>query len=142
MYCTKCGAQNPDGANFCQNCGGQLITTTSPTPTPTTTSIPTPQPTPVSPVAQVPPAAQVARKTSGMAVAALVLGIIGFFAGFPAILAIIFGGIALNQTGKDPTLGGHGLAIAGLVLGIIGVAFWAIIALFVAIGSVAATTIY
>ncbi len=138
MYCTKCGAQNPEGANFCQNCGGQLTpTTTAPTP------IPTPQSTSVSPVTQGSPTVPVTRKTSGMAVAALVLGIIGLFAGLPAILAIIFGGIGINQTSKDQTLGGHGLAIAGLVLGIIGFAFWGLIALFwIGIGSIVSSTIY
>ncbi len=24
MYCTKCGAQNPDHANFCQKCGSRM----------------------------------------------------------------------------------------------------------------------
>lgn len=26
MYCTKCGAQLPDGAGFCQKCGAKLDT--------------------------------------------------------------------------------------------------------------------
>jgi len=43
-----------------------------------------------------------------------------------SVLAIIFGGVAISQTGKDPTLGGRGMAIAGLVLGIIIVAVWII----------------
>ncbi len=67
--------------------------------------------------------AQVApqRRTSGKAVAALVLGILGLLAGFIlAVLAIIFGAIARGDTAKDPTLGGRGMATAGLVLGIIG----------------------
>jgi hypothetical protein len=54
------------------------------------------------------------QRTSGLAVASLVLGIIGF-----SILAIIFGGVAIGETGKDPNLSGRGMAIAGLVLGII-----------------------
>jgi hypothetical protein len=54
------------------------------------------------------------QRTSGLAVASLVLGIIGF-----SILAIIFGGVAIGQTGKDPNLGGRGMAVAGLVLGTI-----------------------
>ena len=137
MYCTKCGAQNPDGANFCQNCGSQLVTTTTPAQTPTL--IPTTQPNTVSPTTQGPPTIPVTRKTSGMAVAALVLGIIGIFAALPAILAIIFGGIGINQTSKDQTLSGHGLAIAGPVLGIIGVAFWAFIAFLVILGTAAST---
>jgi hypothetical protein len=54
------------------------------------------------------------QRTSGLAVASLVLGIVGF-----SILAIIFGGVAIGQTGKDPNLSGRGMAVAGLVLGIV-----------------------
>ena len=60
--------------------------------------------------------------TNGMAVAAMVLGIIGavtfgFFL-IPSVLAVIFGHIALSNISKsDGRLGGRGMAIAGLVLG-------------------------
>jgi uncharacterized membrane protein len=31
MYCSKCGAENPEGAKFCSKCGAQLaVTTTQP----------------------------------------------------------------------------------------------------------------
>lgn len=60
------------------------------------------------------------RPTSGLAVAALVLGIVWVW-GVGSILAVIFGHVALAET-KDGRKGGHGLAIAGLVLGWIGVA--------------------
>jgi hypothetical protein len=129
MNCTKCGAQNSDGANFCQNCGSQLTATTTSVPTPATTSIPTLQPTPST------------QKTSGSAVASLVLGIIGLFMLIPAILAIVFGGVALSQMRKDPTLGGHGLAVTGLVLGIVTIAVWLLVVLFIILGSVAVMTI-
>ena len=63
-------------------------------------------------------------KTSGWAIASLVLGILGITCIFPvfgAILAVIFGIIALNQINKS---GGHitgqGQAIAGIVLGGVG----------------------
>jgi hypothetical protein len=61
------------------------------------------------------------RPTSGLAITALVLGILG-----GAIFAVLFGHLALNDiktTGKD----GKGMAIAGLVLGYIETAFWALI---------------
>jgi hypothetical protein len=74
------------------------------------------------------------KRTSGMAVASLVLGIcalvlfwipwLGFLLG---ILAIIFGGLALSQIRKEPSLGGQGMAVAGLVCGIIGIAIWLIL---------------
>lgn len=56
--------------------------------------------------------------TNGLATAALVLGITGVCCGVTGILAIIFGAIAINQTGKTGQ-NGRGLAIAGLVLGIV-----------------------
>lgn len=63
------------------------------------------------------------KKTSGLAIASLVLGIISFCGGgvifIPAILAIIFAAIAFTNIKKDANIGGHGLAIAGLVLGIL-----------------------
>lgn len=71
-------------------------------------------------------------KTSGMAVASLVFGLIAICTSFiiwipfvgwisfgPAVLAVIFGGIAISQCSKDASLGGRGMAVAGLVLGII-----------------------
>ena len=50
----------------------------------------------------------------------MVLGILWIFY-IGSILAVIFGHIAISQTGKDPTLRGRGMAIAGLVLGYIGI---------------------
>jgi len=70
------------------------------------------------------------RRTSGMAVAALVCslcGIIPFLGLLMALLGIIFGGVGIAQTGKDPYLGGRGMAIAGLVLGIVFLIGWIII---------------
>ena len=37
IYCTNCGHQNPDGANFCSQCGTALVKPAQPTPTPTPT---------------------------------------------------------------------------------------------------------
>jgi hypothetical protein len=70
--------------------------------------------------------------TKGMAIAALVLGIVGLFSFFifiAAVLAIIFGIIASRRVKRSPgQFTGRGMAITGLVLGIIGVlggiAFW------------------
>jgi Domain of unknown function (DUF4190)/Septum formation len=54
------------------------------------------------------------QSTSGLAIASLILGIIGFL-WFCAVLSVIFGIIALNQT-KGGKQQGRGMAIAGLVL--------------------------
>jgi hypothetical protein len=61
-----------------------------------------------------------APKTNGMAVASLVLGLVGLplcFLFVPSILAVVFGIVGLNQIKNDPMQTGRGLAIAGLILG-------------------------
>jgi Na+-transporting NADH:ubiquinone oxidoreductase subunit NqrC len=54
-------------------------------------------------------------KNSGMAIASLVLGILGV-----SIFAIVFGFVALNQIKKNKSLGGKGFAKWGIGLGF----FW------------------
>ena len=77
-----------------------------------------------------------ARPTSGLAIAALVCGIVGFFtAGLASIPAVICGHMAWRETSSG-THSGHGMAIAGLVLGYLQILGWALFWLFV-IGSVA-----
>lgn len=67
-----------------------------------------------------PTAVQTAR-TNGLAVAALVLGIVWVY-WIGSILAVIFGAVALSQIDKSAgSQGGRGLAVAGLVLGLVGV---------------------
>lgn len=86
-------------------------------------------PPPGAPVAQPYPAQQ---PTNGMAVAALVCGIVGvalaiilFF--FPfiglilGVLAIIFGIVGRNRFKANPAVGRQGMAMAGLVTGIVAV---------------------
>jgi hypothetical protein len=67
---------------------------------------------------------QAVQRTSGYAIAALVLGIAGFFVFpvIPSILAVVFGNKAKDEIRANPSIGGDGLATAGLVLGWIGVA--------------------
>ena len=60
-------------------------------------------------------------RTSGLAIASLVLGIVWVY-WIGSILAVIFGHVALSQTKRDPNLRGRGMAIAGLVLGYVGIA--------------------
>ena len=60
-------------------------------------------------------------RTSGMAIASLVLGLVWIY-WVGSILAVIFGHLALNETKRDPRVGGRGMAVAGLVLGYIGLA--------------------
>jgi hypothetical protein len=65
-----------------------------------------------------------AQRTSGYAIASLILGIAGFFVFpiVPSILAVVFGQKAREELRRDPTLGGDGLATAGIVLGWVGIA--------------------
>jgi uncharacterized membrane protein YvbJ len=109
MFCSKCGEKNPSGGKFCSKCGEPLTAAAAPAEAPA-------------------PRAAAGTRTSGMAIAALIMGILGI-----SILAIIFGGIGISQTGKDPNLKGKGMAVAGLVLGIlgmIGVIVWILAAIF------------
>jgi hypothetical protein len=71
------------------------------------------------------------QRTSGKAIAALVLGIVSLFIfGFIAgVIAIILAVQARKEIDTDPNLGGRGLATAGLVLGIVGVVLWALVML-------------
>ena len=57
-------------------------------------------------------------KTNGFAVAALAAGVLGIL-WLPAIVAVVFGVVALNQIKLSPSIqAGRGLAISGIVLGI------------------------
>jgi hypothetical protein len=75
---------------------------------------------------------QTAQRTSGYAVASLVLGIAGFFVFpvIPSILAIVLGNKARAEMRADPTIAGDGLATAGIVLGWVGVAITGIVLIF------------
>ena len=104
----------------------------------------TPEPVAAFSTPPSPPYANVNQpKKQGMAVAAMVLGIlsiligwipvVGWFMGFPmALLAIILGAVAIGQVNKQPhEFGGKGMAITGLVLGIVTLAlallFWLVV---------------
>jgi hypothetical protein len=65
-----------------------------------------------------------ARRTEGLAVASLVLGIAGFVVCplICSVLAIVFGTQAKNKIRLDPSLQGEGMAQAGFILGIVGLA--------------------
>ncbi len=93
MYCPKCGTENPDDAQLCHSCSSVL------------TSTPTQPP-------------GVGVKTSGLAIAALVLGILSIFTlGLTTIPAIILGIISLVRIEKSGgKLTGRGFAIGGIVV--------------------------
>ena len=69
----------------------------------------------------------VTPKTSGMAIASLVLGVLSMMGAavliVPTILAIVFGHVAHSKIRKDPRLTGSGLAITGFILGYVSIIF-------------------
>jgi hypothetical protein len=93
MYCPKCGTENPDDAQLCCSCSWVLTSTSTVAPAPD-------------------------AKTSGLAIAALILGILTFFTlGITAIPAIILGIVSIFKIEKSAgQLKGKGLAIAGIAV--------------------------
>lgn len=96
MNCPKCGTQNPEGAQICSSCSGVL---------------------PAS--ATQPPL--IAAKTSGLAIASLVLAILSPFTCFlTAVPAAILGIAALVKISKSAgQLKGTGFAVIGMVLPVV-----------------------
>jgi hypothetical protein len=83
-----------------------------------------------------PTSGPVPQQDNGFAVAALVLGILGFV--FPLICgvpAIVFGVLGRTRAKEGSPSGG--LALAGLILGIVSTAFWILIFAIAFIGAAA-----
>jgi hypothetical protein len=134
MFCSMCGAPNEDDAVFCGNCGAPLdleetaveaefeaseaAVSEEPAEEGVVLEELPSEPPPVPPPP--PPPRMQTVQTSGMAVASLVMGILGWTV-LPllgSILAIIFGYSARNEIRQRPgELEGEGMAMAGLVLG-------------------------
>ncbi len=97
MYCPKCGTQNPDDARICRSCS---------------TALPSLAPAPGQVVTTA------TAKTSGLAIASLVLAILSpCTAMLSAIPAIILGIVALVKISKSAgQIRGTGLAVTGIVL--------------------------
>jgi hypothetical protein len=116
MYCGQCGTKADESDTFCASCGEPVIAAS-----------PVLERSPSTKARVYAPPAAIPAPTNGMAIAALVCGILGI-----SILALIFGYIGRRQIDESQGLsGGRGLAIAGIVLGWVGLAFlvfWIIIA--------------
>lgn len=105
MVCTNCGTQMAEGTAFCPNCGAAQGVQA-----------------PVQPQQPVYGYQAAPQPAKGLAVAALVMGILSFFL-FPIVtglLGIIFGGVAKSKGNRS------GMATAGIVCGIIGLVAWVI----------------
>ena len=74
-----------------------------------------------------PPAAAPSRSTNGLAIAALVLGILWIY-GVGSVLAIVFGHVAMGQIdGSNGRQSGRGMALAGAILGYVGAALMVLV---------------
>lgn len=142
IECPECGAQQTlddaaaGGEATCEACGARLRVPAA-EPEAAQQAEPSPQleavsgeeaPAYAAPVAEAMPAAP---KTSGLAVASLIVGIVSLplslccppLSIIGALAALVMGLIAASQIGKSGgQLGGKGLAIAGIVLGALGLA--------------------
>lgn len=109
MNCTKCGAPLPENAAFCANCGAECQPPVQA------------QPVQTQYVYAQPPVQQ-NNSRYGMAIAAMVLGIVSActcWVGVPlAIVGLILGILGL----KTPK--GKGMAIAGIVISAVVLAIW------------------
>ena len=111
--CVECGFVGWSDVEHCKACGAQLGQRSH--------NLPTPTPVYNSNYAQ--PNQEEGPK-KGLAITALVIGIIGFFTvgiiGVGAIVGIVLACIAMSRIKRDPwQYGGRGMAIAALVLNIV-----------------------
>lgn len=117
MSCRHCGAAISLGAKFCPACGAAQP------PEPIGGGMPgyVPAPQGLAAAAPQPAASGVQKTTNGLAIAAMVLGIVWVY-WVGSVLALIFGYIAKGQIrNSDGRQGGNGMAIAGIVLGWVGI---------------------
>lgn len=69
--------------------------------------------------------APVSRRTNGLAITSLILGILFCIPWITGLLAVVFGILGIRKT-RDPQVGGKGIAVAGLVLGIVSFIGWSL----------------
>jgi hypothetical protein len=127
MSCARCGALLAPGSKFCPACGKPVPPeSVAPLAAPVAATAAGAMPgyaPPASPIGAPPGASAVPlpRSTNGLAIAAMVLGIVWVY-WIGSILALIFGYIAKRQIDESQgRQGGRGMAIAGIVLGWVGV---------------------
>jgi len=127
MECPKCGYMMDDFTTECPRCAkmaAQAPNQAPPTPPPAA-GIPQPGARPAyGGYAQQAPA-----RTSGLAIASLVLGIAGLcMFGVPSLIGLILGIVAMVQINNDrQRLQGSGLAIGGIIASAVAIGLWGMI---------------
>ena len=136
MTCTNCGYEPRGPARFCARCGHALAGAEpepravappayEPGPGPSAPPNPYAPPdltAPPSPYGVAPPPG---TGTNGLAIAALVLGLVGWVVCIGSLLAVILGAVARNQIRRSGGgQQGAGMAKAGIILGAIGLVLW------------------
>jgi prepilin-type processing-associated H-X9-DG protein len=123
MTCASCRRDNVEGATYCAFCGVELKAPQEPAaaPPPPLPPVAPPPAYPGVPYPSVPEPPD--APTSGMAVASLVLGILGCATmGIASLIGLIVGIVSLVQiSGSGGRVRGQGIAIAGTVLSGLGV---------------------
>jgi hypothetical protein len=111
MLCPRCGKENPEEQTLCSACGAPLSQAGGRAPL---GGLPEAAGPPREPSGQSAPS-----RTSGLAIASLVVGIVGLLTVVvPVLVALPLGIIALVQIGRSQgRLSGKGPAIAGICLG-------------------------
>jgi hypothetical protein len=122
MFCSSCGTQIDNHAQFCPNCGTKFVQL--PAAPASEAAPPPPAVAPVPVTAQI-PSPSIPEKASSQAVTALVLGILGLICcGIMAPIAWILGSSELKKiNARISSAEGKGYATAGKILGIIGTIF-------------------
>lgn len=129
MFCVQCGKSNPEGAKFCAYCGAQMPTAEelaeaervaaeeSAAALASQASV-TKETKADLPLVQLPTVAVAeARPPTGLAIASLVLGILGLFTmGFTALIGLVLGIVALVRSNRSGRYESQGLAIAGIAV--------------------------
>ena len=112
-FCSKCGAQNADGASFCTNCGAPMnVAQSQPQPQPQQTYYAQPQPQPIYNAQPVAPKKEVSK---GKKIASLILCIHSLLYALAALGTCWIPGVCAYAIG---------LAFIGLITGIIGCALY------------------